>query len=165
MGRLGALLDLSDAVLEVSWAILGLSWTVLGASAMGTRALGEWAGAGDRGGATDRSFPRPRLWALFRSGTRQTQGLGHKNECILASMRGGALIIASQEAKGPDTHLPLQARWRIMAFAFEFVEPFMWIRYGRHTTHSRVENHPEDRSAEAFRQPASSIETSWLKSF
>ena len=27
-------------------------------------------------------------------------------------MSRGALIIASQEAKGPDTHLPLQARWR-----------------------------------------------------
>ena len=32
MGRLRALLDLSDAVLEVSWALLGLSWAVLGAS-------------------------------------------------------------------------------------------------------------------------------------
>ena len=32
MGRLGSLLDLSDAVLEVSWALLGLSWAVLGAS-------------------------------------------------------------------------------------------------------------------------------------
>ena len=32
MGRLRALLDLSDAVLEVAWALLGLSWAVLGAS-------------------------------------------------------------------------------------------------------------------------------------
>eukprot|EP00959_Pyramimonas_sp_CCMP1952_P435478 9118583-Pyramimonas_sp.AAC.1 len=28
---------------------------------------------------------------------------------------GGALAVASQGAKGPDAHLPLQARWRMLS--------------------------------------------------
>ena len=51
MGRLGALLDLSDAVLEVSWALLGLSWAVLGAS---EALLGpSWAENGPKWGRLD----------------------------------------------------------------------------------------------------------------
>ena len=43
----------------------------------------------------------------------QTRGdLVTKMNRILGSMRRGGLIIASQGVKRPETHLPLQARWR-----------------------------------------------------
>ena len=50
---------------------------------------------------------------IFCLEARNRRDLVTKIEGILGLMRRGALIIASQEAKGPDTHLPLQARWRI----------------------------------------------------
>ena len=56
-----------------------------------------------------------RICEHFLFGRQKNAGrdLVTKLNRILGSMRRGALIIASQGAKGPDTHLPLQARWRI----------------------------------------------------
>ena len=82
---------------------------------LGERGRGSWgqAGARERVGSMEPVHPQPRIWARFLPGRPKTQGLGDKNERILRSMRRGALIIASQGAKGPETHLPLQARWRL----------------------------------------------------
>ena len=100
--RLGDILGAPGARLGPSWGLLRRSW-------------GQ-AGARDGLESMEPVHPEPRIWGHFLPGRPKTQGLGHKNERILGSMRRGALIIASQGAKGPDTHLPLQARWRIYSF-------------------------------------------------
>ena len=139
---LARLLRASWDVLEASGAVLGASWASrsdllasrgpLGPSGRRLAALGgssgglvarcshgneRAGGAGQRGGegrGRSTSFPRPRIWAHFLPGRPKTLGLVRKKEPHLGlDSSGGALIIASQGAKGPDTHLPLQARWRI----------------------------------------------------
>ena len=114
LGRLGAIFRGLGVLWERLVGLFGPSLPVMGPSclvlAMGTRGLMGAGEHGEQGMFHGRSFRLLCIWCHFLFGRPKTQGPGHNSESILGSMRRGALIIASQEAKELDTHLPLQAR-------------------------------------------------------
>ena len=90
MGRLGALLDLSDAVLEVSWALLGLSWAVLGAS---EALLGlTWAENGPKIAELRASRPAP--------ARKRKERFRFRTEIAHTTVRTGSLSWAVLERSG-----------------------------------------------------------------
>ena len=136
---LAGLLRASWDVLEASGAVLGISWASwsdlsasrgpLGPSERPRGFLLARVGAllGEQvGGARGQAGAREGVGAMERPTTdfvfghifclegRKRRDLVTKMKASWARCVGGALIIASQGAKGPETHLPLQARWRMM---------------------------------------------------
>ena len=76
---------------------------------MGAQGVGGRPGGGTCHG---RSLPRSDIWDTFLFGRQKAQRPGHKNGTSWFRCFGGAYLVLRKKRKGPDTHLPLQARLR-----------------------------------------------------